>query len=109
MITRSEKRRAVLIDLLIGIGLPIVQMATGEYRWFLFALDQVVYADVMQNTLSRGIATIFSRISGQSFRSCWYHRRFICITHGLWRSVASLSSIAVCILVHLCPLVPWLI
>ena len=29
MITRSEKRRAVLIDLLIGIGLPIVQMATG--------------------------------------------------------------------------------
>jgi Pheromone A receptor len=31
MITRSEKRRAVIIDLLIGIGLPLIQMAAGEY------------------------------------------------------------------------------
>ena len=31
-ISRSDKRRAVMIDLLIGIGLPLVQMATGEYR-----------------------------------------------------------------------------
>jgi len=46
-VTRSEKRRNVIIDLLICIGIPLLQMAAGEYRPF--TPDQVVYADVMQN------------------------------------------------------------
>lgn len=28
--TRSEKRRAVIIDLLIGLGIPILQMVARE-------------------------------------------------------------------------------
>ena len=35
-VTASEKRRAVMIDLLIGIGLPILQMITGESAWLAF-------------------------------------------------------------------------
>ena len=27
----SEKRRAVVYDLLIGVGIPILQMISGEY------------------------------------------------------------------------------
>jgi hypothetical protein len=42
-----EKHCTILINLLIGIGLSIIQMAAGKYHWFLFALDQIVYADVM--------------------------------------------------------------
>jgi pheromone a factor receptor len=30
-VTASEKRRNVMIDLLIGIGIPIVQMITREF------------------------------------------------------------------------------
>jgi pheromone a factor receptor len=32
MVTRSEKRRGVIIDLLIGLGIPLLQMITREYR-----------------------------------------------------------------------------
>jgi pheromone a factor receptor len=31
MITRSEKRRAVIVDLLIGIGIPILEMIARKY------------------------------------------------------------------------------
>jgi len=107
MITRSEKRRTVMIDLLICIGLPLIQMATGKYRPF--TLDQLVYADVMQNTLFRDIATTYSRTLDQSFRSFWYRKHFICFTHCLWRSAAYLSFIVVRILAYDHSLVPLLI
>lgn len=32
-VTTSEKRRAVMIDLLIGIGIPILQMIARECTW----------------------------------------------------------------------------
>ena len=32
MATRSDNRRAVIIDLLIGIGIPILQMIMREYH-----------------------------------------------------------------------------
>lgn len=31
MVTRSEKRRAVIVDLLIGLGIPLLQMVTREF------------------------------------------------------------------------------
>jgi pheromone a factor receptor len=33
MTTPSEKRRAVMIDLLIGVGIPILQMISRESAW----------------------------------------------------------------------------
>jgi len=82
MITRSEKRRNVLIDLLICVGIPLIQMAFGEYRPF--TPDQLVYADGMQHTLFRDIAITYSRISGHYIRSPWYPKPLFCCTHGLW-------------------------
>jgi Pheromone A receptor len=35
-ITASEKRRAVMVDLLIGIGIPILQMISRESAWSVF-------------------------------------------------------------------------
>jgi hypothetical protein len=35
-VTPSEKRRTVMIDLLIGIGIPIIQMITRESAWSAF-------------------------------------------------------------------------
>jgi pheromone a factor receptor len=31
MVTRSDKRRAVIVDLLIGLGIPLVQMVAREF------------------------------------------------------------------------------
>jgi pheromone a factor receptor len=31
MVTRSEKRRAIMVDLLIGVGIPILQMIAREF------------------------------------------------------------------------------
>jgi hypothetical protein len=31
MITRSEKRRAVIVDLLIGLGIPILEIIARKY------------------------------------------------------------------------------
>ena len=33
MVTRSEKRRAIMIDLLIGVGIPILQMIVREFAY----------------------------------------------------------------------------
>jgi pheromone a factor receptor len=38
-ITPTEKRRGVIIDLFIGIGLPILQMITRESAWSGFLAD----------------------------------------------------------------------
>jgi hypothetical protein len=35
-VTDSEKRRAVIVDLLIGIGIPILEMIAGESAWLVF-------------------------------------------------------------------------
>ena len=35
-ITPSEKRRAVIVDLLIGIGIPILQVIARESAWSVF-------------------------------------------------------------------------
>src|SRR5712691_9275376 len=72
MITCSEKHRTVMIDLLICIGLPLIQMAASKYQPF--TLNQLIYADVMQNTLFRDIATTYSRTLDQLFRSFWYRK-----------------------------------
>jgi len=66
MVTRSEKRRKVIIDLLICIGIPLLQMAAGEY--WPFTPDQVVDTDVMQNTSFRDIAMTYLKMLGRSFR-----------------------------------------
>lgn len=33
MVTRSEKRRAIMIDLLIGVGIPVLQMIAREFAY----------------------------------------------------------------------------
>ena len=33
MFTSSDKRRAVIYDLFIGVGIPILQMASRKYAW----------------------------------------------------------------------------
>ena len=44
MITRSEKRRAIIYDLLLGIGLPILQIVAGECT-LAFTYRRVVYKE----------------------------------------------------------------
>ena len=107
MTTRSEKRRNVMIDLLVCLGIPIIQMAAREYRPF--TPDQVVYAEVTQNTLFRDIAMTYSRMSGHCLRSTRYRKRLFCISHGLWRSAVYLSFIVVRILAYHHTLIPSLI
>ena len=42
MVTRSDNRRAVIIDLLIGIGIPILQMIMGEYHQLFTSTDRLL-------------------------------------------------------------------
>ena len=42
MATRSDNRRAVIIDLLIGIGIPILQMIMGEYHQLFTSTDRLL-------------------------------------------------------------------
>ena len=52
MITRSERRRAIISDLLIGIGLPILQICARECALPL-SCQPVIYMDAVQITLFR--------------------------------------------------------
>ena len=35
-VTASEKRRGIMVDLLIGLGIPILQVIGGESTWSVF-------------------------------------------------------------------------
>ena len=71
MTTSAERRRAVIQDLLIGLGIPILQIIVGECaQLFIVNCQRVVYMDATQNTLSRRIVTTSMRILALSSVSC---------------------------------------
>jgi hypothetical protein len=74
MVTRSEKRRAIIIDLLIGIGIPILQMIAREYRPF--ALNQSL---MLTRCRLHCVWTSFQLIRGfrPLIRSCAYAADFL--------------------------------
>ena len=79
MTTRSERRQAVIQDLLIGIGLPILQIVARECAYL---FQRVVYMYGIQNTLFRLIVTIFSRILALSSLPQQGRRHSSSSTHG---------------------------
>ena len=64
--THSGKRRAVIIDLLIGLGLPIIRMPLRTCA-HPFTLNRLFYTTAMQITLFRVMAMCYWRISALSF------------------------------------------
>src|SRR6266853_4604154 len=102
MATPSENRRAVIIDLFIGIGIPILQMAMREYHQPLLS----TYTHAIQSTLFRDIVTTYSRILAPVLTLCSRHRPSSSTTHGPWRLVVYLSFIVVSILVWSLPFGP---
>jgi hypothetical protein len=86
MITRSERRRAIISDLLLGLGLPIVQVCARECV-FLSACPPVAYKDAIQTTWFRRIVTIYLRILALTSPLRLPHQRFSSSTRGPWRSV----------------------
>jgi hypothetical protein len=88
-VTTSEKRRAVIVDLLIGIGLPILQMIAREFRLSLFS-QCVVNTYSTQSTLYRRIGTTYMRMLALSILMPLYRRLLSSSSHGPWRSVVYL-------------------
>ena len=93
-VTATEKRRAVFVDLLIGIGIPILQMIAREFRSVVLS-QSVVNTYSMQSTLYRRIGTTYMRILAPSILMPLYRRLLSSSSHGLWRSVAYLLSTVV--------------
>ena len=65
----AEKRRAVIQDSLIGVGLPILQIVARECFWP-FTDSKLFTRMQIQNTLSLRGVTILLRILALSSRSC---------------------------------------
>ncbi len=107
MITRSEKRRAIINDLLIGLGLPILQICARECAQ-LFTCQPVVYEDAIQNTLFRRTVTIYMRILALTLVLLLPRQPSSSSTRGPWRSALYPPSIVVSVLSWLGhrPLVP---
>ena len=61
VLTDAQKRRALIYDLLIGVGIPILQIIARECASDIRRL-QVVYRVAIQNTLFLRIATTYLRI-----------------------------------------------
>ena len=95
MPTYAEKRRAVIQDLLIGVGLPILQIIARECAPFTIS---ELFTDAIKNTLFRVIVTTFLRILALSSQSRLRRRHSSSSTRGPWRSVPYPSSIVVSIL-----------
>ena len=108
MITRSEKRRAIINDLLIGLGLPVLQMCARECACP-FTCQPVVYKDAIQNTLFRRIVTMYMKILALTSLLGLPRQHSFSSTRGPWRSVVYPSFIAVSVLACYRPLVPCLI
>jgi pheromone a factor receptor len=102
MATRSDNRRAVMIDLLIGIGIPILQMVMREYHQSLLS----TYTHAIQSTLFRDIVTTYLKMLAPVKTLCPCYWPCSSATHGLWRLVVYLSFIVVSILVWSSPFGP---
>ena len=85
MPTDVEKRRAVIQDLLIGVGLPILQIISRECVWSF--TDSELFTR-MQSRIRCFISSL------QHFRGCWpclWHRGYsasirplLCVARGDW-------------------------
>ncbi len=80
MPTRSDNRRAVIIDLLIGIGIPILQMVMREYHQSLLS----TYTHAIQSTLFRDIVTTYLKILAPVEKLWSHYRPSSSPTHGPW-------------------------